>query len=141
MSFNDVHRARLLLFQAFYQMHIAKEDKLNNLLDDFSQENQDKKICQEFFNEMLDNYQLHANQIDAILESIVKDIKIIEVSPVELSICRLGVYELLLKPQNHFKVIVAESLKIQKKYGSEEGHKFVNGVLDKASELIRPHEK
>ncbi len=140
MSFNDIRRARLLFFQALYQMHMSDSTNIANLAEEFSVENKDKKYDHEFFLEMVASYPNYSEQIDNVLTSVLKDNIIAKVSPVELSICRLGVFELLLKLETPYKVIITESLRLQKKYGTEDGYRLVNGVLDSASKVIRQNE-
>lgn len=140
MSFNDVHRARLLFFQALYQMHMSDFSDVADITEQFKSENVQKKYCRIYFSEMLGKYPDYREQVDKIISGLLKEKQINEVSPVELSICRLGVFELFVKHEIPYKVVITEALKIQKKYGTEEGFKFVNGLLDNASKLIREDE-
>lgn len=140
MSFNDKHRTRLLFFQSLYQMQVLGKSEISDIVSQFSKDNEGKSYCEQFLEELLNNYAAYKSQVDNVIIDILQKKTIDEVSPVELSICRLGVYELILMPETPYKVIITEALKIQKKYGVDEGYKFVNGVLDKASKRIRANE-
>lgn len=140
MSFNDVHRARLLVFQALYQMQMSKVSEIQDITEQFKAENLQKKYCREYFSSMLESFPAFQAQVDKILEGLIKEFSLQEVSPVELSVCRLAVFELLIRKDTPYKVIITEALKIQQKYGTDDGFKFVNGVLDEASKLIRADE-
>ncbi len=63
-----------------------------------------------------------------------------ELSPVEFSILLLGAYELLMQPQTPYRVIINEAVELAKAYGGTDGHRFVNGVLDKLAAGARPRE-
>jgi N utilization substance protein B len=63
-----------------------------------------------------------------------------ELSPVELSILLIGAYEMLLQPATPYRVIINEAVELAKTYGGTDGHKFVNGVLDRLASQVRPLE-
>jgi len=63
-----------------------------------------------------------------------------ELSPVEFSILLMGAYELLMQPQTPYRVVINEAVELAKTYGGAEGHRFVNGVLDKLAATARPRE-
>lgn len=63
-----------------------------------------------------------------------------EVSPIERSILLLGACELRFHPETPYRVIINEAIELAKTYGGTDGHKFVNGVLDKLAPELRPHE-
>ncbi|HZD20597.1 MAG TPA: transcription antitermination factor NusB [Burkholderiales bacterium] len=61
-------------------------------------------------------------------------------SPVERSILYIGAFELMAHPETPFKVVVNEAIELGKSYGAAEGHRFVNGVLEKIAARLRPDE-
>ena len=61
-------------------------------------------------------------------------------SPVERAILYIGAYELLAHPETPFKVVVNEAIELGKSYGAAEGHRFVNGVLERIAARLRPDE-
>ncbi|MDI6751199.1 MAG: transcription antitermination factor NusB [Pseudomonadota bacterium] len=63
-----------------------------------------------------------------------------EVSPIERSILLLAACELRDHPETPYRVIIDEAIELAKSYGGTDGHKFVNGVLDKLAPRLRPHE-
>ena len=63
-----------------------------------------------------------------------------EVSPIERSILLLGACELKLHPETPYRVIINEAIELAKTYGGVDGHKFVNGILDKLAQQLRPTE-
>jgi len=72
----------------------------------------------------------HSDEIDAKLAELA-DRSIASLTPVEYAVLRLGIYELLYESDVPFRVVVNEALEITKCYGTEEGYKYVNAVLDK----------
>ncbi len=68
------------------------------------------------------------------------DRELTEVSPVELAILYVGAYEIIQMPQTPYPVIINESIELAKTFGGTDGHKFVNGVLDKLAAVAREAE-
>ncbi|MCK6404682.1 MAG: transcription antitermination factor NusB [Rhodocyclaceae bacterium] len=68
------------------------------------------------------------------------DRKFDELSPIEASILLLGGYELQAHPETPYRVIINEAIELAKSYGGTDGHKYVNGVLDKLAAKLRPVE-
>lgn len=60
-----------------------------------------------------------------------------EVDPVEQAILLIGVYELEQRPDIPYRVVINESVENAKVFGAEDGHKFINGILDKVSVKLR----
>ena len=61
-------------------------------------------------------------------------------SPVERAILYIGAYELSAHPKTPFKVVLNEAVELGKSFGAAEGHRFVNGVLEKIAAALRPDE-
>jgi len=63
-----------------------------------------------------------------------------EVSPVERAILQIGLFELIHRPDTPLRVILNEAIELAKTFGGTDGHKYINGVLDKLAQQIRPDE-
>jgi N utilization substance protein B len=61
-------------------------------------------------------------------------------SPVEHALLLIGAYELTACPDIPYRVIINEAVELAKSYGGTDGHKYVNGVLDKLAAQVRPAE-
>lgn len=68
------------------------------------------------------------------------DRKFDDLSPIEASVLLLGGYELYAHPETPYRVIINEAIELAKSYGGTDGHKYVNGVLDKLAAKLRPVE-
>jgi N utilization substance protein B len=60
-----------------------------------------------------------------------------ELSPVEFAVLLLGAYELSHHPEIPYRVVINEAVELAKTFGGTDGHKFVNGVLDKLAVQVR----
>lgn len=80
----------------------------------------------------------HAELETALAPCLDRETK--ELSPVEYSILLLAAYELLDRPETPYRVVINEAVELAKRYGGTDGHKYVNGVLDKLAVKARPVE-
>ena len=58
-------------------------------------------------------------------------------SPIERGILLIGAYELLHCPDVPWRVVINEGVELAKKFGGADGHKYINGVLDKLAQDVR----
>ena len=65
------------------------------------------------------------------------DRELAELSPIELSVLLLAAYELMHHPETPYRVIINEAVELAKTFGGADGHKYVNGVLDKLAAQVR----
>ena len=63
-----------------------------------------------------------------------------ELSPIEACVLMLGCFEMKNHPETPYRVIINEAIELTKGYGGTDGHKYVNGVLDKLAAKLRPVE-
>jgi N utilization substance protein B len=63
-----------------------------------------------------------------------------QLSPIEKSVLVIGAWELLRQPDVPYRVAINEAVELAKVYGGTDGHKFVNGVLDKLAAAARAPE-
>ena len=68
------------------------------------------------------------------------DRRVDELSPVEHGILLLGAFEMKNLPDVPYRVVINEAVELAKAFGGTDGHKFVNGVLDKLARLVRSNE-
>jgi N utilization substance protein B len=80
-----------------------------------------------------------ATDLDGVLARHV-DRKTTELSPIEHGVLMIGAYELKHCIDIPYKVAINEAVELAKSFGGTDGHKYVNGVLDKAAADLRPTE-
>ena len=91
------------------------------------------------FDALLHGCIAQAADIDVVLARHV-DRKITQLSPVEHGVLMIGVYELTHCVDIPYKVAINEAVELAKSFGGTDGHKYVNGVLDKAAADLRTAE-
>ncbi len=128
-------QARQTVMQALYQWEINKSD-MDVIEHQFVQHEHFQKVDADYFKEILHGVGLEIDLIDSYIKRYI-DRDISELDPVELTVARVAVYEFLKRPDVPYRVILNEALESAKKFGAQEGHKFINGILDKIAREIR----
>jgi N utilization substance protein B len=94
----------------------------------------------QLFSELVRGVGEHADAIDDALRPLL-DRSVTSLDPVERNILRIGTYELMHSPQLPVGVIINEAVNLAKEFGATEGHRYVNGVLDKLARRVRDGER
>ena len=131
-------RSRSLAIQALYQWQMAGQD-VGAIIDHFMVEQDARKFDTDYFAELVRGVPARLTELDAALAPCV-DRALESVDPVERAILRLGAYELIEHPEIPYRVVINEAVELAKTFGAEKGHRYVNGVLDKAARDLRPIE-
>jgi N utilization substance protein B len=81
-------------------------------------------------------------EYDALVELVAPhlDRRATELSPIERAILVIGAWELRHRSEIPYRVIINEAVELAKAYGGTDGHKYVNGVLDKLAATLRSDE-
>lgn len=130
--------ARRCAVQALYQWQLTGQN-VDEIYQQFLAERNMAKIDTEMFKELLTGITKALDKLDEKIQPHL-DRDIAEVDPVERAVLRLGAYELMYKPELPYRVAINESLEAVKTFGAEQGHRFVNGVLDKLAQDVREQE-
>ena len=131
-------RARHHAVQAVYQWQMTGQD-VGDVVGQFLASQDGTKFEVEYFRDLLRGVATNLNALDACLQPHV-DRPIAQIDPVERAILRLGAYELAHHPEVPYRVVINEAVELAKVFGAEEGHKYVNGVLDKVARALRSAE-
>lgn len=132
-------RARDLLVQALYQMQITGHE-LRELRSQFKQRAEYARVDQRYFDVALTAI---CEDIDSIENGISEfaDRPIEQLDPVERGILLLGYHELNSMPDVPYRVVINEAVNLAKRFGAEDGHKYINALLDRLSKKLRSAER
>ena len=131
-------RSREFALQALYQWQLAGPS-LADLEQQYAQAEGFAKADGELFSTILSGVLKHA---EALREKLAPhlDRPWKEVSPIESAILLIGAFELLNLPETPYRVIINEAIELGKSFGGTDGHKYVNGILDKLAATVRADE-
>lgn len=135
---NPRSMARRLALQALYQWQVSGHATAE-ISAQFAEDQNLKGAERGYFEELLAQVPLHAAELDEYLKPML-DRPLHEVDPVERAILRLGAYELAYRKDIPYRVVINESIELAKTFGGEQGHKYVNSILDGVAKTVRPEE-
>lgn len=128
--------AREYAVQAMYQWQLSAAPVAEIELE-FLVHHIKEKTDVTYFKELIHAVPELHEELDHEMEPFLVARRIDELDPVELAILRLSIYELLKRLDIPYRVVINEALELTKKFGSVEGFKFVNGVLDQVAKKLR----
>jgi N utilization substance protein B len=132
------HRARELAMQGIYQWRVTGGD-VAQIEKQIHAEKNIGRYDKELFSRLLRGALGRHADIEALISSHL-DRPLIELSPVEFAVLLLGTFELSQSPEVPYKVVINEAVELAKTFGGTDGHKYVNGVLDKLAPQLRAAE-
>lgn len=128
-------QARKLALQALYQWQMSGND-LYEIEAQFRVANNMDKVDVGYFCEILQGVPENIQEIEASFTPWI-DREIQSLNPIELTVLRLGTFELLYKHEVPYKVVLDEAISLTRVFGSQDGHKYVNGVLNQVAQKAR----
>ena len=139
------HGSRWAALQGLYAwtMTGASISQIEADLIEFKSEspNKDERIAfdKAYLHELLHDISASISELDDLMAPHL-DRDVAEMDPIEHVLLWIGIYELKQHPEIPYKVIINEAILLAKQFGGQDSHKFINGVLDKASKGLRPSE-
>ncbi len=131
-------RARELMVQALYQKQIAGHTT-SDLVSQFHEQVAYERVDQVFFNEQFPAISDSQGELEKKIDELI-DRPLEQLDPVELAILLIGVYELESRIDVPYRVVINECVNLAKRFGSIEGHKYINACLDVAAKSLRETE-
>lgn len=131
-------KSRELVLKAVYRGMINTSE-LKQIMLDAQEDPEYNKADEVYFKKLLEGVTGKINELDNQISNFI-DRKIEELSPVEHAILRISSFELMFDVSIPYRVAINEGVELAKLYGGTDGHKYINGVLDKVAEAARPNE-
>jgi N utilization substance protein B len=130
--------ARKLALQALYRWQL-NACPWQDLVQEFADDADMPRADSEYFRALLEGICVERDVLDGELAPLL-DRKPAELDPVEHALLLIGSYELQHRPDVPYRVVINEAVGLARRFGATDGHKFVNGVLDRAARLWRAQE-
>lgn len=122
-------RARRRAVQAIYAWQVGG-NRMISVIEQFRHE-QDMEIADlEYFEDLLRGIEKHVADLDTGLKAHL-DREVVQLDQIERAVLRLAAYELRHRPDVPYRVVINEAVEVTKRFGSDQGHTYVNGVLDR----------
>lgn len=137
-SIRGKQRARKLALQALYQWHMSGLE-LSEIDAQFRAINNMDRVDTDYFSSLLYGVPHESPNLEALFSPFL-DRRVNELNPIELTVLRLSTYELVHCPEIPYRIVLDEAINLTKAFGSQDGHRYVNGVLHNLSKQLRPIE-
>jgi N utilization substance protein B len=139
-KFNQKARyfARRFALQALYQWQLA-DTPVDALEAQFLADNNMVQADVSYFREILRGVIHQQATLDQQMLPFLER-SLASLNPIELAVLRIAIYELMQRFDVPYRVVINEALELTKQFGTVEGYKFVNGVLDKVARVLRSDE-
>ena len=126
------HKSREIAFKYVYQIAygqplVVEDDGFWDMA--LEEDNMLGDTEKEFIESIITGVKENIEEIDKIIFSKITGRSMDRVFKIDLAILRIAVYELLYVKDLSYKVIVNEAVEIAKKYGKDNSHSFINGIL------------
>ncbi|CAL4043522.1 Transcription antitermination protein NusB [Buchnera aphidicola (Tetraneura ulmi)] len=135
MNSTSRRKARKYALQALYAWKTSGND-INLIKLQFLQEKNMHCVDVIYFKKIILGVVKNYNYIDKKIKPYLSRTSK-QVDPIEKTILRIAFYELLIRNDIPYKVLINEGIELAKIFGAQDSHKFINGVLDKAASKIK----
>jgi N utilization substance protein B len=132
------HRAREFALQGLYQWLLNNEEAAK-VVNNIRAAHGFDKADGEYFADLLRGTIAQSVELRESFAPLV-DRGVAELSPIEHAVLLLGAYELKNQLEIPYRVVINEAVELTKSFGGIDGHKYVNGVLDKLAAQLRADE-
>ena len=130
--------ARKLALQALYRWQL-NSCEWQELVNEFATDPDMPRADADYFRVLISGICASREQLDVALTPLL-DRQPAQLDPIEHALLLIGGYELQHRPDVQFRVVINEAVSLARRFGATDGHKFINGVLDRAAHLWRPQE-
>ncbi len=128
-------RSRSQAVQAIYRWQVTG-DNVGDIVADFLTEQDNSKFEVDYFRSLVSSVPANLDELDGFISPLL-DRNIESVDLVERAVLRLGTYELWKNLEVPYRVVINEYVELAKIFGADQGHKYINGVLDKLAKSLR----
>lgn len=131
-------KSRELVLKAVYR-GMLNQSELGPIFRDMAEDPDYNKADEAYFKQLLETVSSREIELDEKMSNFI-DRKITELSPIEHAILRISSCELMFDMSIPYRVVINEGVELAKIYGGIDGHKYINGVLDKLAADVRAAE-
>jgi transcription antitermination protein NusB len=124
--------------QALYQWQMAGQAP-GDIVREFADEREVDAVDMEYFGALVREVPLQFETLKAALEPLL-DRPWQQLDPVERSVLLIGAFEMRNCLDMPYRVVINESVELCKMFGTVEGHRYINGVLDRLARMQRAPE-
>lgn len=131
-------KSRELALKAIYR-GMLNQSEMSAVYRDMAEDPDYAKADEAYFKQLLEAVAKNVTELDDKMAAYI-DRQVTELSPIEHAILRISACELMFDMTIPYRVVINEGVELAKIYGGIDGHKYINGVLDKLAADVRAAE-
>lgn len=131
------HKSRENAFIAVFEAGFSSNDLEDILAVTQELPEYEEYMLDDFALELIKNYYDHADEVNDMIQSKLKNWKANRISRVASAILRLGTAEMMYSKEDMDSVVINEAVELSKKFAGENDYQFINGVLGAVSKELR----
>lgn len=132
-------RARRRALQALYQWQL-NDDSADAIIRQFVEEQNFDQVDQQYFESLVREVVAYRDELDEAVAPFLKRVNA-SIDQMERVILRLGACELIHHLEIPHRVVIDEAVELAHRFGAEQAHTFINGVLDRLADKVRTMER
>lgn len=135
------HKSRENAFIAVFEAGFSSNDLEDILAVTQELPEYEEYMLDDFALELIKNYYDHADEVNDMIQSKLKNWKANRISRVASAILRLGTAEMMYSKEDMDSVVINEAVELSKKFAGENDYQFINGVLGAVSKELRENSR
>lgn len=135
ISINARQRSRRLAMQALYQWLLADTGSAA-LIEQFLDDDKMERADADYFRRLVLGVLQSVTELEASFSKLL-DRPLEQLDPIERAVLLIGAYELSHCPEVPYRVAINEAVELTKTYGATDGHRYINGVMDRMARQLR----
>lgn len=135
------HKSRENAFIAVFEAGFSSNDLEDILAVTQELPEYEEYMLDDFALELIKNYYDHADEVNDMIHSKLKNWKANRISRVASAILRLGTAEMMYSKEDMDSVVINEAVELSKKFAGENDYQFINGVLGAVSKELRENSR
>ena len=132
------HRAREFALQGLYQRQLSGNAP-DAIRAQISEATGFANVDGPYFDELWNGVTSEFDNLVTLYGPLL-DRRAADLSPIERAVLAIGAWEMKYRVEIPYRVVINEAVELAKSYGGTDGHKYVNGVLDKLAASLRSAE-
>ena len=127
---------RMAAVQFLYSWEINRPDDLAHALELFFAEQEQPRDHFAFGEELIHGTIEHISEIDGHIRGLAQNWDFERIAKIDLSILRVGIYEMLYRKDIPPVVSINEAINLSKQFSNADAKRFINGILDRLKDQI-----
>lgn len=129
--------AREVAMKILFARSLGGEDTWEEVLEQSQARNELSDEDKTFLENEVFGVERHREELDGLIDGYAKGWNLNRLAKVDLTLLRMGLFELLYLPEVPVGAAINEAVELSKRYGEDKSYSFINGILGTAARELR----